>query len=135
MQALTRLHLKRTAILREGAFGMLLLAGLPLVLTLERTYDGARGAQMVKIAPGEYKLKRTWFHRGGYDTWQVLGGDITPERRILFHRGTVERHSEGCILVGNVVDFPMLGGGTDAFKKLMTATSGAIELDLIVSNV
>lgn len=71
------------------------------MLTLERTYDkGPRGTQMVKISPGEYRMVRRWYNRGGYGTWQVIGGIVTAERLILVHKGAFEEHSEGCILVG-----------------------------------
>jgi hypothetical protein len=133
-----RLHLRRNLILPDGAFGILTWNGMPICLTLEHTYGlGPRGTLIVKIPPGEYVLRRTWFNRGNYNTWQVIGGIITPERRILIHKGNWESDSEGCILVGiglQSVGKPGISYSAEALTRLMTATTGYDELQLLVTN-
>lgn len=131
------LLLQRTLVIPEGAWGMLVWQGRPLTLTLERTYDeGPRGTQMVKIPPGDYTLRRSWYNRGGYNTWQIVGGIVTPERRILIHKGNWEEHSEGCVLVGmgllSTGPRPGIGYSAEAHQRLMTATAGADTLRLTV---
>lgn len=97
------LELVRVAVSPEGAWGVLLVDGVPAgLVTLERTYplheDAPRGAQVVKIPAGRYLCRRTRYHRGGYETYEVTG--VEGHSRLLFHRGNVEEDSEGCILVG-----------------------------------
>lgn len=87
-------RLLRFRIVEEGAFGVLLDAfGEFVCFTLERTYDNLE----VKILPGVYDCQATRFHRGGYDTFEVM---VSGHSRILFHRGNVETDSDGCILTG-----------------------------------
>lgn len=110
----------------RGAFGVLQWWGMPICVTLERAYAGQRGVMLPKIPPGQYRLERTMYHRGNYVTWQVLGGEITPERRILIHKGSVAEDSEGCILVGEAFE-PIVGQAGiaqsgAAFAQLMTLT-------------
>ena len=138
------LLLQRARIVGAGAFGMLSWAGSdaggpPFCLTLERTYgDGPRGTQVVKIAPGVYGLERTWFNRGAYNTWQVIGGDITAERRVLIHKGNWETDSDGCVLVGSgLLVTPGrfgLSQSSEAFSRLMSETAGIDRLELVVVN-
>ena len=97
------LELVRISVQPEGAFGVLLKAGLPLgPVTVERTYplkDSApRGPQLVKIPPGSYRCERTRYHKGGYDTFEVMG--VVGHSRLLFHLGNSETDSEGCVLLG-----------------------------------
>ena len=46
------------------------------------------------------------FIRGGYDTFEITG--IEGHSRLLFHRGNIEAHTEGCVLVA--LKFGLLGG-------------------------
>jgi hypothetical protein len=113
----------------EGAFGVL-LAGSILPLSLGRTYpkDDAdpRGEQFVKIPPGRYVCRRTYFHRGGFDTYEVTG--VEGHSRLLFHKGNVEADSEGCILVGQRFDQwgrPAVLESALAFSVFMRLTADA----------
>jgi len=97
------LELVRVSVAPDGAFGVILAEGVPAgPVTLERSYpiDDAhpRGAQFVKIPAGSYLCRRTLYHAGGYDTYEVTG--VEGHDHLLFHRGTAERDSEGCILLG-----------------------------------
>lgn len=130
---------KRVAVTAYGAFGVLLWHGLPFAVSLERVYPGQRDSFVTKIKPGDYHCQRSHYVRGGYDTWQVIGGDVTAERRILLHKGNTQDDSEGCILVGE--QFGLLGGkqailqSGAAFQELMTLSSEVDEFQLTVVNV
>lgn len=134
------LTLKRlTPFTARGAFGVLLWWGLPFCVTLERAYEAQRGTWQPKIPPGHYRLERTMFHRGSYVTWQVLGGPISAERRILIHKGNLAEHSEGCILVGEAFD-PIEGQAGivqsgKAFAELMTLTAELVDVPLVIEHV
>jgi hypothetical protein len=97
------LELVRVAVAPEGAFGVLLVDGVPAgPVTLERTYPidelNPRGVQYVKIPAGQYPCVRTYFQRGHYETYEVT--QVTGHTRLLFHCGNSEMDTEGCILVG-----------------------------------
>lgn len=113
---LAPLTLKRlTPFTGRGAFGVLLWWGLPFCVTLERAYEAQRG------------------------TWQVLGGPVSAERRILIHKGNLAEHSEGCILVGEAFD-PIEGQAGivqsgKAFAELMTLTAELVDVPLVIEHV
>lgn len=86
-------ELVRVAVREEGAFGVLKYLGLPFALTLERTLTGGQ----VVIPPGDCECRRTRYHKGGYETFEV---PVAGHNRVLFHVGNVEDDSAGCILVG-----------------------------------
>ena len=65
----------------EGAFGVLFQDGLPFALTLEHTYADPR----VKIPAGLYDCRSSYFHRGGYDAYEITG--VAGHTRLLFHKG------------------------------------------------
>jgi hypothetical protein len=97
------IELVRVAVALEGAFGVLLVDGIPAgPVTLERSYPVAdsspRGAQYVKIPAGKYACQRTYFQHGQYETYEVTG--VEGHTRLLFHCGNAETDSDGCILVG-----------------------------------
>lgn len=54
---------------------------------------------------GTYECKRSFYHRGGYETFEIL---VPGRTRILFHRGNKEDDSIGCVIVGSTLD--VLGG-------------------------
>ncbi len=117
----------------EGAFGVLLQDGLPFGLTLERTYADLH----VKIPAGRYVCRSSYFHGGGYDTYEITG--VRGHSRLLFHKGNVEDDSEGCILVGR--RFGELNGkpavleSALAFDEFMRRTGGRQGFDLRVREV
>lgn len=136
----TPLHLMRVAILPSGAWGVLKWFGQPICVTLEHTYEGIRDpVRWTKIAPGRYTCERTRYHRGGYDTWLIVGGDVTPQRRIMIHKGNDEDDSSGCVLVGEQYQplngRPAIQQSGKAFDELMLLSTDYDELELLVTNV
>lgn len=135
------LTLTRVRIIDAGAFGMLDWFGIPFCVTLERTYsDGPRGTLRVKIPPGEYKCVRRMYHKPKvpYPTWHIIGGEVTAERLILFHKANLEGDLDGCVGVGESLSpfrdsYGILQSG-EAHKELMTLSEGYEELDLLVRN-
>ncbi len=91
------MRLVRVSVLPEGAFGVLLHQGIPFAVTLERTYEHP-AEPVVKIPPGKHRCTLTRFYKGGgYPTYEV---HVTGHSRLLFHKGNLERETDGCILVG-----------------------------------
>lgn len=102
------LELVRVAVSPEGAFGVILIDGVPAgPVSCERTYPVAasapRGAQLVKIPAGRWVCKRTHFNRGNYPTYEITG--VPGHSRLLFHAGNTEDDSDGCVLVGQRFGF------------------------------
>lgn len=58
-------------------------------VTVEDDYPGPA------IEPGTYICRRTTFHRGGYETFEVTG--VPGRSRILWHIANVEEDVKGCI--------------------------------------
>jgi hypothetical protein len=121
----------------RGAFGVLQWWGIPICVTLERVYPHQR-VQVPRLPPGQYTLERAMFHGSEYVTWQVVGGELEADRRILLHKGTVVEEADGCILIGE--SFDALNGLTGiaqsgiAFRELMTLTSDMINVEFHVKN-
>jgi hypothetical protein len=108
----------------------------PFAVTLERTYDYTGQLQRVKIPPGRWVCNRTYFYRGGYDTYEV---SVPGFQRLLFHKGNVEEDSEGCILVAQrygVLDGqPAILASKQGFADFMRRAAGRVEFTLNVREV
>lgn len=135
------LKIKRVAIIDDGAFGVFLQNGIPFAVTLERTYPVQDLiGQYVKIAPGIYRCTRSQYYRGGYPTFEI---HVPGHTRILFHKGNLEKHFDGC--VGVAEEFGVMEGkpailqsGTHphkGFNEFMELTKGLDYFDLIVEDV
>ena len=137
LAGMTPFELHRVAVRPEGAFGVLLHDGLPFAVTLERTYDelDERGRPSSKIPVGVHRCTRSFFHRGGYSTFEV---HIPGHSRLLFHRGNTEKDSEGCILVaesfGELGAEPAILESVMGFAEFMRrASSVGTEFQLVVT--
>lgn len=121
----------------DGAFGYMLHEGLPIALTLERTYDQEGGSQLVKIPPSVYQCRQRFYYRGGYDTYEIVG--VPGHSLVLIHKGNVEHDSEGCILVGRrlgrLAGKPGVLDSATAFMDFMRLTHGRSEFLLQVREV
>jgi len=90
-----------------------------------------------KIIPaGEYTCKRDWYHRGNYETFEV----IVPSRsRILVHGANYARQLEGCIAPGGSRGETEDGklavwGSKKAHRKYMDSLKGKDFHALIISD-
>lgn len=91
------LRLLRTERIVDGVFGELTLAGREPFYTVEDDWrDNARGASC--IPAGDYVLRRTIYHRHGYEAFEVTG--VPGRSRILIHPANTEEDVEGCIGLG-----------------------------------
>ncbi len=133
--------IRRVASIPDGCFGVLLHAGVPFAVTLERTYpqfpDHPNGYQLVKIPPGRYRCLRTYFNRGQYPTYEITG--VAGHSRLLFHRGNLETDSDGCVLVaskfGELKASPAVLESNAGFAEFMSRAMMAQEFELEVSGL
>lgn len=115
------MELKTVALREDGCFGVSLWDTRPFAVTLERTFENLRTV----IAAGQYWCERDFYHKGGYETFQIL---VPGHDRVLFHKLNVETESEACI--GLAESFGQLDGRTailDAkhgFEEFMALTAG-----------
>ncbi len=131
---MVELVLQRVAVGPEGAFGVLLRQGEPpFAVTLERTYPREGASEAPKIPAGRWRCTRSFFHRGGYATFEI---HVPGFSRLLFHRGNLETDSEGCVLVGERFDRfgwqSGVGQSALAHAELMTMLRGIDECELVV---
>lgn len=93
-----RLQLLRTERLADGVFGELI--GVDVSLRLVTMEDDWRdnAPRLSCIPAGLYLLKRTIYHKHGYETFEVTG--VKGRSRILIHPANTEEDVEGCIGVG-----------------------------------
>lgn len=110
--------------------------------TLEEEADDPLGYP--RIPAGRYICKRSRFHRGGYDTFEITG--VPGRSRILFHKGNTEEDTMGCVLLGMELGtlvvrdeetgerrrkVAVLRSG-DAFREFMDALRGVDEWEVVV---
>jgi len=138
--------LHRISVGDTGAFGALVhhtdKGPVVFAATLERTYPTSAEAgisqaytgltQYVKVQLGIHKCVKRFFVKGGYDTYEIQQDGHTA---ILFHKGNIEAHSEGCVLVAE--SFAMIGsqpGIADgsALAEFLNRAGGRAEFDLEV---
>ena len=96
------LTLKRLGQGTQGTFGALLDGDIPFAVTLEPEVQRLTGA----IPPGIYQCRRTMYHAGGYETFEIC--DVLGRTRILFHKLNLASQSRGCVGVGE--EFGRLNG-------------------------
>lgn len=125
------LDLIRVSIQEQGAFGVLLKDGYPFTVTLERTYNDE---DSIKIPEGKTTCRRSFFHRGGYPTFEI---DVSGHSRILFHIANTETDLDGCVGVGK--SFGRLDGryailgSREGFSEFMRSMEGVDTFKLRVS--
>jgi len=126
--------LKRVAFTEYGTFGVLLNNGIPFVLTLERPWLDNR-EDVSCIPEGVYTCTR--YSSAKYpDTFQVLN---VPDRTgILFHKGNLDDHSKGCILIGEMFDpykdEPAILSSAKGFKEFMEILKDRQSFELQIQN-
>lgn len=115
-----------------GTFGVLLDGDIPFCVTLERQW--LNNQKNVSCFPdGDYICKRGNFHKHG-NTFEVT--NIPNRTACLFHKGNIDDHSEGCVILGEQYE-PVLGSygvisSGKAFDEFMERTKGIDEFMLHV---
>jgi len=87
----------------KGVFGMLYIDTAFFCSTIERpdlNNDGIEGNEKGAscIPCGRYECKRSWYHKGGYEAFEVTG--VPGRNRILIHAGNSAKDVQGCIALG-----------------------------------
>lgn len=125
------LDLRRYIETPEGTFGRLGDGDGQVCFTLEpNTGEG-------RLLAGEHVCRRSFYFHGGYPTWEIA---VPGRSRILFHKGNIEEHTRGCVLVGMAHSMfgepPKLGiaGSAEAFRRLMDHTAAVQEFRLRVTD-
>jgi hypothetical protein len=103
--------------------------------TIERP-DLDNVPMLSRIPAGDYTCVRTWYHKGGYDTYEIT--DVPGRTRILFHKGNVMKDVNGCIAVGTMFgmlgrDMAVLRSG-EAFGLFMRARNGVLSFPLRIED-
>lgn len=92
-----KLILRRHESTEDGVFGQLFVPGMPALHTVED--DDLGNQKGVSCIPtGTYLLRRTIYHRHGYETFEVTR--VPNRTRILIHPANTEEDVEGCIGIG-----------------------------------
>lgn len=86
------LTLQRFAESPDGTLGEI----LDLATFEEEDRDNEVGES--RIPAGTYTCERSYFHKGGYHTFEVV--DVPGRTEIKFHKGNTEEDTAGCILIG-----------------------------------
>lgn len=95
---MNRWHLYRIGAGPDGTLGILGPEGsLGPFSTLEEE-DQQNRSNISRIPAATYICKRSRYHKGGYDTFEITG--VPNRQRILFHIGNTEEDVSGCVAVG-----------------------------------
>ena len=93
--------------------------GVPFCVTLERGWkNNERGVSC--IAPGEYLMKRAFYEKGGYATFEII---CPPREEVKLHIGNFEEDTHGCVLTG------------EQFEPVYKTESGRMEEGILKSGV
>lgn len=140
-----RLTLLRTENTTDGVFGRLNLPGMQSLFTCEDDWRNNQKGQSC-IPAGLYLLKRTVYHKHGYEAFWV--SNVPGRDRILIHPGNTEEDVEGCILVGlrqgklwvpdedtpthRMTEKRAVVASREAFRRLMNKMAGVDEAELLI---
>lgn len=110
---MSNITLVRTTYTDKGTFGVLLMDGIPFAVTLENPWK--ENEPNISCIPADFYTARRCRSSAeyGYGDSPKYGNTFVVEEvpgrsKILFHWGNLEKHTEGCILVGSY--FGTLGG-------------------------
>ena len=111
-------------------YGVLLNEGIPFALTLERPW--LENMPNVSCIPaGRYRAIRHVSPRFGETFWIQ---DVPGRSEILFHKGNIADHSQGCILIGeafnHVLGEPGITQSAQGFSEFMRLLEGRNEFDI-----
>jgi hypothetical protein len=127
--------LKRIAKINDGTFGVLLDAGVPFCLTVERPWLNNEVGKSC-IPTGIYICRRVKSTKFGI-TLEVT--DVQGRTEILFHKGNIMDDSHGCIILGEQYE-PLNGKNAvlssgKAFQEFMSRLEGINEFRLTIMEV
>ena len=113
-------------------YGVLINEGYPFALTLERAW--LENMPNVSCIPaGRYKAIRHLSPKFGETFWLQ---DVPGRAEILFHKGNVDDHSQGCILIGESFSYVLgengIGSSAAGFKEFMEILEGRNEFQLTI---
>ena len=111
-------------------YGVLINEGIPFALTLERPW--LENLPNVSCIPaGTYRAIRHVSPKFGETFWLQ---DVPGRSEILFHKGNIDDHSQGCILVGEAFNHVLGEAGitssAEGFKEFMQVLEGRNEFQL-----
>lgn len=138
------LILKRVLFTDDGVPGVLVLRNRPICLTLEEEWkNNEKGISC--IPEGSY-LCQKFTRPSGMETYQVM--NVPGRTLVLFHPGTTELDTEGCIITGmeygelqakdddsDVVEKQLaVLRSKEAFERFMQAVDGHASFVLTIRN-
>jgi hypothetical protein len=126
------IQLNRQEESEDGTFGVLLINGHVLCVTLEPP-DRDNQQNISNIPPGRYVCKRVNSPKYG-DTFEITG--VPGRSHVLFHAGNVVRHTKGCVVLGQYYDKlagdrAVLNSG-GSHRKFMKAMEGVDVCDAVI---
>lgn len=130
-----KMVIKRTSYNEDGTFGLFYIDGVFHSYTLEPE-DKNNQKDISCIPKGVYTCKRVRSPKFG-NTFMVM--DVPNRSAILFHSGTTEIDSRGCIILGDVVGHDeknnKIGvfGSKMAIKRFLDKTAGVNEFELTIT--
>ena len=130
-----KLVLKRTDFRDDGIFGTLSIEGMgQIAVTLEHSYN-----KVPKIPKGVFTCQRSMHRLHGmtedFETFELM--NIPGHDNILLHWGNYNKDSEGCILVGSIINKNNAWTITNsriAFANFMKKVKGLDSFQLEVTN-
>ena len=127
-------ELERFAYTPMGTFGRLAVDALSC-FTVERPWEHNEPFESC-IPEGEYTLKRSSYHRGGYDTYEAV--EVPGRSLIKVHVGNTMLDVLGCIAVGSALGFLndlwAVKQSKLTFERFMETMDSVPEATLIVSH-
>ncbi|KKL64542.1 hypothetical protein LCGC14_2163970 [marine sediment metagenome] len=125
--------LKRVTTIEGGTFGVLIDQLVPFALTLELPWKDNK--PFVSCIPsGIYTCERIKSPKFGH-TFRI--NDVPDRYDILFHRGNIKKHTEGCIVVGEqfeyLYDKVAVLASKKGFKEFMSRLKKETVFSLLVT--
>lgn len=124
-KAKVRIKMIRFAKVKDGWIGKVPELG---IYTLEN--------DVYAFPAGQYDCTRSYYYKGKYPTFEI---HVPGRTRILWHKGVIEDHSEGCILLGVTLDVwkgkIAVLGSTSAYNTFMAYLDGVDNFILEIEEV
>lgn len=121
------MKLVRVASTAEATYGVLLWAGIPFAVTLERAWRDNQAGESC-IPKGAYQCQWVNSHKFG-PTFEVK--NVPGRSAILFHKGNLSDDSHGCILIGEAFNpvngRPGITSSADGFAEFLRITRDTTE--------